>query len=45
MQQSFYVGDVEPKDVSAKYEDGILKISMPKKADKELPGSSNIAIE
>ena len=43
--RSFYVGDVEPKDVSAKYEDGILKISMPKKADKELPGSSNIAIE
>lgn len=43
--RSFYVGDVEPKDVSAKYEDGILKISMPKKTDKELPGSSNIAIE
>lgn len=42
--RSFYVGDVEPKDVSAKYEDGILKLSMPKQARKELPKSSSIAI-
>lgn len=42
--RSFYVGDVEPKDVSAKYEDGILKLSMPKQAKKELPKSSTIAI-
>ena len=43
--RSFYVGDVETKDVSARYEDGILKISLPKEAKKELPASSAIAIE
>ena len=43
--RSFYVGNVETKDVSAKYEDGILKISLPKEAKKELPASSAIAIE
>ncbi len=42
--RSFYVGDVEPEDVSAKYEDGILKLSMPKQAKKELPKSSTISI-
>ena len=42
--RSFYVGDVEPEDVSAKYEDGILKLSMPKQAKKELPKHSTIAI-
>ena len=42
--RSFYVGDVKAEDVSAKYEDGILKLSMPKQAKKELPKSSTIAI-
>ena len=42
--RSFYVDDVEPKDVSASYEDGILKLSMPKQAKKELPKSTSIAI-
>ena len=42
--RSFYVGDVEAEDVTAKYEDGILKLSMPKQAKKELPKSSTIAI-
>ena len=42
--RSFYVGYVEPDDVSAKYEDGILKLSMPKHAKKELPKRSTIAI-
>ena len=42
--RSFYVGDLESKDISAKYEDGILKLSMPKQAKKELPQSSTIAI-
>ena len=44
MSRSFYVGDVESKDVSAKYEDGILKLSVPKQAKKELPKRSTIAI-
>ena len=42
--RSFYVGDVEPDQVAAKYEDGILRISMPKEAKKELPKRSAIAI-
>lgn len=43
--RSFYVGDVQPKDVSAKYEDGILRISLPKQAPQQLPQSTLIAIE
>ena len=42
--RSFYVGDVKAEGVSAKYEDGILKLSMPKQARKELPRSTTIAI-
>ena len=42
--RSFDVGDVEPQDISAKYEDGILKLSMPKQVKKELPRSTTIAI-
>ena len=44
--RSFYVGeDVEPEEVSAKFEDGILQISLPKAAKKQLPKSNVIAIE
>ena len=43
--RSFYVGDLEAKDVSAKYEDGILKVSVPKEAKKELPKGSSISID
>ena len=44
--RSFYVGDqIEAKDVSAKFEDGILKISLPKKQEKQLPANNTIAIE
>ena len=42
--RSFYVGDVESKDVSAKYENGILTLSLPKQVKKELPASTSIAI-
>ena len=46
MSRSFYVGDdVESADVSAKFEDGILKISVPKAAQKELPKHTTITIE
>ena len=46
MSRSFYVGDdVEFTDICAKYEDGILKISVPKAAQKELPKHTTIAIE
>ena len=46
MSRSFYVGDdVKTADVSAKFEDGILKISVPKAAPKELLKHTTIAIE
>ena len=44
--RSFFVGEgIEPQDVSAKFEDGILRVSLPKKVKKELPRNSTIAIE
>ena len=42
--RSFYVGDVEPDQVSAKYEHGVLRISLPKQAKRELPKDHTIAI-
>ena len=46
MQRSFYVGDgVEETDVKAKYENGVLKLEIPKKEHKKLPEHHNIAIE
>ena len=44
--RSFFVGEgIEPQDVSAKFEDGILRVSLPKQVKKELPRTSTIAIE
>ena len=44
--RSFFVGEgIEPRDVSAKFEDGILRGSLPKQVKKELPRNSTIAIE
>ena len=44
--RSFYVGDaVESKDVNAQFEDGILKISLPKAAPKQLPEKNSIIIK
>ena len=44
--RSFYVGeDVTEKDISAKFEDGILKLTVPKKEAKALPEPSRISIE
>ena len=43
--RSFYVGEVEQKDISARYADGILRISVPKEVKKQLPESTVIAIE
>ena len=43
--RSFYVGeDVEPNQISAKFESGILQITVPKAA-KKLPKSSSISID
>ena len=44
--RSFFVGEgIEPREVSAKFEDGILRVSLPKQVKKELPRTSTIAIE
>ena len=44
--RSFFVGEeIEPRDVSAKFEDGILRVSLPKRVKKELSRNSTIAIE
>ena len=44
--RNFFVGEgIEPRDVSAKFEDGILRVSLPKQVKKELPKNSTIAIE
>lgn len=43
--RSFYVGDgLQPTDINAKFEDGILKVSMPKTAPKQ-EKNNYIAIE
>ena len=45
MSRSFYVGDsVREEDVHAKYEDGILKLSIPKKSEQKKL-ASHISIE
>ena len=47
LMRSFYVGDaVSEEDIHAKYEDGILKLSLPKKAPKAVEEKDGyIAIE
>ena len=45
MQRSFYVGDIPSGDVHARYEDGILKLSVPKADVKRLESHNAIAIE
>ena len=43
--RSFYVGTgVRPENIGAKYEDGILKLSVPKMGKRELPESTSITI-
>ena len=43
--RSFYVGNVKPADVKAKYEDGVLSVIVPKEDVKKLASSTAIAIE
>ena len=45
MSRSFYVGEVPMEAVKARYEDGILRISLPKQEKKALPKPTTIAIE
>lgn len=46
MQRSFYVGEeLTETDVKAKFEDGVLKLSLPKKEAEKIPEAKTIAIE
>lgn len=46
MMRSFYVGDqIKTEDIKAKFEDGVLKLTIPKKEPNALPGTGQIAIE
>mgnify|MGYP004523934965 CR=1 FL=1 len=44
--RSFYVGSsIQPEDIGAKYEGGVLCLSVPKNVKKQLPEKKIIAIE
>ena len=46
VRRTFYVGDaLKPDDVKAKYEDGVLVVSLSKKAPEAIEQRSQIAIE
>ena len=46
MQRSFYVGDeVTQEDIKARFEDGILRVSIPKKDAQAVETKKTIAIE
>ena len=46
MSRSFYVGDgISQKDIHAKYESGILRLTLPKKAPEAIEKENFIAIE
>lgn len=43
--RTFYVGEgVEPEDVTARFENGILQLSIPKEAKKQLPKNTSVTI-
>ena len=43
--RTFYVGEgVEPEDVTAKFENVILQLSIPKEAKKQLPKNTSVTI-
>ncbi len=46
MERSFYVGDaITEEDVKAKFEDGVLRLCIPKKDAQKLPEHKTIMIE
>ena len=43
--RTFYVGEgVQPEDVTASFENGILQLSVPKAAKKQLPNNTSVTI-
>ena len=46
MQRSFYVGDnLTEEDIKAKMEDGVLKLTIPKKEKAQIPEKKTVLIE
>ena len=46
MQRNFYVGEnVTEEDIKAKFEDGVLKLDIPKKEEAKVPEKKTIMIE
>ena len=46
MQRSFYVGDsITEEDIKARYENGVLSLTLPKKEAKKAPEKKTILIE
>ena len=46
MQRSFYVGDsITEEDIKAKYENGVLTLTIPKKEARKVPEKKQILIE
>ena len=43
--RSFYVGDVKPEEVKAKYESGVLTIALPKEDARKCSSCNTITIE
>lgn len=43
--RSFYVGDVKPEEVKAKYESGVLTIALPKEYARKCSSCNTITIE
>ena len=43
--RSFYGGDIQPEDIPATYEDGILKLTLPKADQKAIEHQNRIAIQ
>ena len=43
--RSFYVGDIRPEDIQAKYEDGVLRVQIPCEEESKLQKQSRISIE
>ena len=46
MQRTYYVGEqIKAEDIKARYEDGVLKLEIPKVEEKKLPEEHTIMIE
>jgi len=43
--RSYYVGDINQKDVNASYTDGVLSLTFPKEEEKKISSEHSIAIQ